>query len=210
MLFVFDWDGTLINSTAKIVASMQLASQRCGLPVLNHLTVQNIIGLGLPEAIKTLYPTIVEDGVQQMRLAYSEAYQEADQMPCSFFDGVEECLDELQTQGHQIAVATGKSRKGLNRVLANVGWLNRFDATRCADETASKPHPLMLFELMKELEVEKEQAWMIGDTEFDLEMATNAAIKSIGVSYGAHDASRLHKHAPLAVVDNIKMLLELI
>lgn len=210
MLLVFDWDGTLIDSTAKIVGSMQVAADRCGLAVLDDIAIKNIIGLGLPEAIQTLYPSLAVNRQHLLQAAYSEVYLEADQRPCSFFAGVEECLDNLQNTGHKIAIATGKSRRGLDRVLQNVGWLKKFDATRCADETASKPHPLMLLELMGELNVDKENTWMIGDTEYDLEMASNAAIKSVGVSYGAHDAARLYKHSPLAVIDDMRALLDLI
>jgi phosphoglycolate phosphatase len=210
MLLVFDWDGTLIDSTAKIVKSMQVAADSCGLAVLDDLAIKNIIGLGLPEAIQTLYPLIQLKQQNLLQAAYSDAYLQADQQPCSFFVGVEECLDVLQDAGHHIALATGKSRRGLDRVLHNVGWQKKFTATRCADETASKPNPLMLLELMEELKADKEDVWMIGDTEYDLEMAKNAAIKSVGVSYGAHDSARLHKHSPLAIIDDMRVLLELI
>ncbi len=210
MLLVFDWDGTLIDSTAKIIKSMQVAADSCGLDVLDDLAVKNIIGLGLPEAIHTLYPFIELKKQKLLQAAYSDAYLQADHMPCSFFAGVEECLEVLQDSGHGIAIATGKSRRGLNRVLHNVGWGDKFDATRCADETASKPHPLMLLELMEELNVDKNDVWMIGDTEYDLEMARNAEISSVGVSYGAHDPARLRKHSPLAIIDDMRVLLELI
>lgn len=210
MLVVFDWDGTLMNSTAKIVRSMQIAAERCRLLVLPDESVKNIIGLGLPEAILHLYPQASAHDREQLRQQYSHAYVEQDQTVCAFFEGAESCLDALEVQGHQIAVATGKSRRGLNRVLQQVGWQDRFHATRCADETASKPHPLMLFELMEELSASPDDVYMVGDTEYDLEMAANAGIKSIGVSYGAHPVLRLQKHKPIAVLDNLNILSQLI
>lgn len=189
---------------------MQQAAIDCALPILDDVAIQNIIGLGLPEAIQVLYPNIDIQQRQTVQLAYSQAFMKADHIPCDFFSGVEECLALLQDDGHQIAVATGKSRKGLDRVLSNLAWHNRFSATRCADETASKPHPKMLFELMQQLNYAKEDTWMVGDTEYDLEMASNAQIKSVGVSYGAHDSERLKKHNPLAIIDNMLELPSLI
>ena len=210
MLVIFDWDGTLLDSTAKIVACMQQAADDCALPILDDVVIQNIIGLGLPEAIHTLYPDTELEQRQAVQQAYSQAFVKADHVPCDFFEGVQECLVMLQNNGHQIAVATGKSRKGLNRVLTNLDWHDKFAATRCADETASKPHPKMLFELMDELKFAKEETWMIGDTEYDLAMASNAQVKSVGVSYGAHEPERLKKHKPRAIIDNILDLPSLI
>jgi len=210
MLVVFDWDGTLINSTAKIVRSMQVAAVRCDLAELPALDVQNIIGLGLPEAILQLYPQASAAQREQLRQEYSLVYIDLDATGCALFSGVEDCLNDLESQGFQIAVATGKSRRGLDRVLQRLGWQNRFHATRCADETASKPHPLMLLELMDELAKPASETWMVGDTEYDLEMATNAGVKSIGVSYGAHAPLRLQKHSPIAVLDDLRLLTQLI
>ena len=203
MLIIFDWDGTLLDSAAKIIGCMQQAADDCALPVLDDAAIKNIIGLGLPEAIHVLYPEVELIQREAVQAAYSRAFVNADHVPCEFFTGVEECLTVLQDGGHQIAVATGKSRKGLNRVLENLDWLGRFAATRCADETASKPHPRMLLELMSELKYPKEETWMVGDTEYDLAMASNAQVKSVGVSYGAHESDRLIKHKPQAIIDNI-------
>lgn len=206
MLVIFDWDGTLIDSTGKIVRSMQQAARLVDLPVLADDVVRNIIGLGLPEAIQTLYPEVEVAWRQQLREAYSQVYIEADRTPCALFDGVERGLRSLQNAGHYVAVATGKSRAGLDRVLDNLGWRSRFDATRCADETASKPHPRMLLELMAELSVPASEVYMVGDTEYDLAMANRAGVAGIGVSYGAHEAARLHQHTPLAVIDHFSEL----
>lgn len=206
MLIVFDWDGTLIDSTAKIVACMQRAADDCAVPVLEAATIRDIIGLGLPEAIQTLYPDVSFELREDIRNAYARSFLEADQIPCSFFPGVEECLSVLSDHGHQVALATGKSRKGLNRMLDKLGWQNRFVATRCADETASKPHPKMLLELMTELGFPCEETWMVGDTEYDLAMARSARTRSVGVSYGAHDPERLKKHDPVAIIDTLRDL----
>lgn len=206
MLVVFDWDGTLIDSTGKIVRSMQKAAQLVDLPVLPDAVVRNIIGLGLPEAILDLYPQAALSQRQALREAYSQVYIREDQQPCRLFDGVEQGLQRLQAAGWYVAVATGKSRRGLDRVLDNLGWRQRFDATRCADETASKPDPLMLQELMEELSVPADKVYMVGDTEYDLAMANRAGVHGIGVSYGVHAASRLQQHQPLAVVDHFSEL----
>ena len=203
MLVVFDWDGTLMDSAAKIVACMQEAARECGLDALDDLSIKNIIGLGLPEAILTLYPAVDAEIRDLVRKEYSKAFIAADAKPCEFFEGVEDCLDGLLVQGHSIAVATGKSRKGLARVLGNVSWQDKFHATRCADETASKPNPLMLLELMQELKYRPSDTIMVGDTEYDLEMAANAKIRSIGVDFGAHTVDRLQKHSPVGIVDSV-------
>ena len=203
MLIIFDWDGTLIDSTGKIVSSMQKAVKQLGLPDIEDVAIQNIIGLGLPEAIRTLYPK--EPGKVRLALqkGYSAAYVEADAISCPLYDGVEDTLDRLKNAGHQVAVATGKSRRGLNRVLKNLAWEGYFDATRCADETASKPSPKMLEELLSEFELKPQDAIMVGDTEYDLLMAKHAAMPSIGVSHGAHAIDHLVKFDPLMVVDHI-------
>lgn len=206
MLVIFDWDGTLIDSTGKIVRSMQEAARQVNLPPLADDAVRNIIGLGLPEAILTLYPEAGAESRQALRKAYSEVYIEADRVPCALYDGVEQGLVQLENAGHSVAVATGKSRAGLNRVLANLGWQDRFRATRCADETASKPHPLMLHEIMQECRVDARDVVMVGDTEYDLAMAVNAKVQGVGVSYGAHEASRLLLHSPIAVIDHFSEL----
>lgn len=210
MLVVFDWDGTIIDSTGKIVASMQEAAKACQVEVLEYATIRNIIGLGLPEALLELYPGQSLSSRQQIQRAYSEAFIAADSRPCNFFDGVEDALDNLQSQGYKIAVATGKSRRGLDRVLARLGWEQRFDATRTADETASKPDPKMLLELMGQMSVANEATFMVGDTEYDLAMAVNAAVPSVGVSYGAHAVERLQKHQPIAIIDAMSELVEVI
>lgn len=208
MLFVFDWDGTILDSAGKIVRSMQMAADELELPAISENEVRNIIGLGLPEAVQALFPCITGSRSAALRESYAAHYRSADQVPCQFFPGVEASLDRLKNDGHRLAVATGKSRHGLDRVLENVGMDGYFHATRCADETASKPHPRMLLELMKELDAEPEATVMIGDTEFDMEMAVNAGVRRVGVRYGVHDADRLQRHDLDLLIDSFNELLE--
>lgn len=208
MLIIFDWDGTLIDSAGKIINCMQMAANDVELPQLTADEVKNIIGLGLPEAIRTLYPGIDDASVQLLRETYSNHFVREDQVPCEFFPSVMPTLQALRDDGHALAVATGKSRKGLNRVLANLQLEGFFDSTRCADETQSKPHPLMLQEILQELDVHPDDAVMVGDTEYDLAMASNAGVRSIAVTYGAHSSERLQKHEPCLWLENFATLLE--
>ena len=207
-LVVFDWDGTLIDSAGKIVACLGQAADAIGLPQRDAQTYRQIIGLGLPEAIAQLYPELQADVRTAYAQAYSQAYIEADQAPCALFGGVEEALGRLEAAGHHVAIATGKSRRGLDRVLERLNWQQRFAASRCADETASKPHPRMLLELMDELSVPQHAVVMVGDTEFDLAMAVNAGVRSVAVSYGAHAPAQLEKHQPLAIIDHLGQLFD--
>ncbi|GAB3107313.1 HAD-IA family hydrolase [Aestuariicella hydrocarbonica] len=209
MFFIFDWDGTLCDSTANIVRCMHRAASTHNLPALDDAQVQNIIGLGLPEAIQALYPELEPQGVESMRAAYAEHFVSADSQPSTMFSNAELTLERLLNNGHQIAVATGKSRAGLDRVLASVGMLDVFHATRCSDETASKPHPLMLHELLAEMKVPTEEAIMIGDTEFDMEMARRADMPRIAVDYGAHHISRLKPYEPILCASDISDILAL-
>ena len=205
-LLIFDWDGTIIDSADRIISSMQKAASDQGLPGLSAEPIRNIIGLGLPEALMLLYPGIDHDGMMQMRERYSYYYMKADDTPTALFPGAEDGLLRLRDQGFRLAVATGKSRLGLDRVLAVTGLRDVFEFTRCADETRSKPDPLMLEELLAHSGHQVSEAVMIGDTEFDLEMATNAGMKSLGLSYGAHSVDRLERHGPLAIFDQFSEL----
>ncbi len=208
MLFIFDWDGTLVDSTGKIIRCMHAAVSDMGLEKRSDQQVREIIGLGLPEAIQILFPGIDSCDSAALSRCYSAHFIEADKTPCGFFPEVLMVMDRLKEEGHKLAVATGKSRRGLDRVLSNLRMECFFDASRCADETKSKPHPLMLQQLLKELRVERSDAVMIGDTSFDLEMAANAGIESIAVSYGAHTKERLCRHEPQLFMDSFQQLLE--
>ena len=205
-LMVFDWDGTLMDSEAKIVASMRAAGNDLGLESLDDKTLRNVIGLGLKEAIEMLYPGAVVD----IHRAFTDRYRHHFLSGCgeasTFFAGALQLLQDLHRSGMLLGVATGKSRRGLNRVLTELECGEFFHATRCADETFSKPHPQMLLEIMDELGVAPEETVMIGDTEYDLQMANNAGVKAIGVSYGVHERERLLQHQPLICVDSIQDL----
>ena len=186
-LLIFDWDGTLADSIGRIVEAMHVASQRSGFDLCDDLAVKGIIGLGLPEAIRTLYPQISDAELVAFRQHYADHYIALEAEPSPLFDGVVESLAAFRDQGFHLAVATGKARRGLDRVLKSHGWEDYFDITRAADETASKPHPLMLEQILAHCAVRPEQALMVGDSSFDLLMARNAGMDSVAVSYGAHE-----------------------
>jgi phosphoglycolate phosphatase len=204
-LLVFDWDGTLMDSEAQIVACMQSAIADLALEPRSRDEVKNIIGLGLHEAVGSLYP--LEDAALVGVIAdrYRDHWLSGDRQS-QLFPGVEETLKLLKDEGFHLAVATGKGRRGLDKVLRETGLLEMFDATRCSDETRSKPHPLMLEQIMAELRMAPAETVMIGDTEYDMEMARNAQAYPIAVSYGVHDWSRLQRHAPLTCLDRITEL----
>lgn len=207
MLVILDWDGTVCNSEARIVSCMQRAADRAGLPVLHPEVVGNIIGLGLPEAVSTLFPEASMEQREQMRQFYADEWMAARSDPLPLFDGVLETLDRLQSDGHRLAVATGKSRRGLNREFEDHGLGALFEASRCADETASKPHPRMLRELLQETGIPVREAVMVGDTVYDLQMAAALDMASIGVSYGVHHPERLQACQPRAIIDHFSELL---
>lgn len=210
MLFIFDWDGTLCDSTGKIVRSMQQAAKQLGLPVLDDAQVLNIIGLGLPEAVCQLYPAISSEQAESLRTAYSEHFLHHDQTPMPLFDGVEETLHQLRDDGYRLAIATGKSRRGLERVLNGLGLSGFFHGSRCADETTSKPDPHMLLELLSEFRYQAEDAVMVGDTEYDMEMAQRALVPSVAVSYGAHHIERLRPYHPRLCIDQFEQITALV
>lgn len=167
----------------------------------SHQDASNIIGLGLYEAVSQLFPDLKDDAIYDFARSYSSHFKEQDNTPCEFFPGVEETLVELRDDGFLLTIATGKSRAGLDRVLAAKGMDLFFDGSRCADETLSKPDPLMLHQLLDEFSVSANEALMVGDTEFDLNMALRAGVPAIGVTYGAHSAARLMACSPLKCVD---------
>ena len=185
-LIVFDWDGTLFDSTALIVRSIQLACEDMGLPVPARHEAAYVIGLGLHDALAHVAPSLPAEQVPAMGQRYRHHYFRQ-QGELSLFEGTVELLQALKARHHWLAVATGKSRQGLNEALTHVELRGVFDGTRTADETASKPHPLMLQELMAEFGVDPERTLMIGDTTHDLQLALNAGTHSVAVSYGAHE-----------------------
>lgn len=209
-LVIFDWDGTVMDSTGRIIACMHKAGADLCLPVLEDDAVREIIGLGLPEALRTLYPGIDDGALERMRERYAVHFVAAEASPSRLYPGARETLAALRGAGLRLAVATGKSRKGLDRVWASSGLGGSFDASRCADETHSKPHPAMVTELLTELRVAPERALVVGDTSFDLQMARDAGVDRVAVSYGAHPVDRLMNFHPLAVIDALPQLLPLL
>lgn len=189
-LIVFDWDGTLMDSTAAITTSIQLACGDLDLPVPTRAQAAQVIGLGLIDALAQAVPTIRKDQIPAMAERYRHHYLSRDRDLC-LFDGARELLSDLKERGHTLAIATGKSRLGLTRALEISGVAPLFDATRCADESFSKPHPAMLLELMEETAAAPSSTLMIGDTTHDLQMAVNAGTHGLGVAYGAHPAREL-------------------
>jgi len=205
-LLIFDWDGTLCNSIGRIVESMHAASTRAGYALCDDLAVKGIIGLGLPEAIRTLYPEIGDDELIAFRQHYADHYMALDAQPSPLFEGVAQAMEAFRADGYHLAVATGKARRGLDRVLKAHGWEDYFDATRAADETASKPHPLMLEQILAQCGVSPRQALMVGDASFDLMMARNAGMDSVAVSYGAQSAEALQAYEPRLTIDRFSEL----
>lgn len=195
-----------MDSTARIVSSMQSAAQDLDLRALQDHEAREIIGLGLKEAIERLYPGLDDHLLEPMKERYSYYYLEGDNTPTSLFPGAKKSLERLRDQGYRLAVATSKSRRGLDRVLAETGMGSLFEVTACADETASKPDPMMLRDILAKTGVKAERAVMVGDTEFDLEMAVNAHMDCIAVSYGAHHIDRLRKYNPVLEVHNFHEL----
>jgi phosphoglycolate phosphatase len=202
-LLVFDWDGTLMDSEARIVACIEAAFRDLEMPVPDREAIRDIIGLGLREAVHQLFPQ--SDGTlhQQIAARYRVHFFSDKEAPSQLFEGTRETVKALSKLGYLLAVATGKGRQGLDHALKTTGLGRFFHLTRCADETFSKPNPEMLHQILEVSNIEAAQALMIGDTEYDLEMAVNAGMPALGVTYGVHDHQRLLRHNPLGCVDDI-------
>ena len=194
-LIVFDWDGTLIVSAGTIVQCIQDAARDMGLEVPAAERARHVIGLGLHDSLRLAVPELQAQQYPEFVAAYRKHFL-AREDTMGLFAGMEDLLKELKGQ-HLLAIATGKSRRGLDRALAATGIGPLFRASRCADETNPKPHPAMLLELMQELQVEKQQTLMIGDTSHDLEMARAAGVDALAVTYGAHPEKSLRECGPL-------------
>lgn len=207
-LLIFDWDGTLADSVGRIVLAMNEAAERAGEAPSAEDAIKGIIGLALGEAIWTLYPHLEPLQVERFRQHYADVYMALDQQPSPLFDGVVESLDAFRAQGYRLAVATGKARRGLDRVLKANGWEDFFDITRAADETRGKPHPLMLKEILAHCRAEPGQALMVGDSAFDLQMANNAGMHSVAVGYGAMSLQALAEFGPQVCIDHFSQLRE--
>ena len=204
-LIVFDWDGTLFDSTALIVRAIQAACRDLRVPVPTDEAAAYVIGLGLHDALQHAVPGLSPDLYPELGRRYRQHYF-GGQEQVTLFDGVPELLDALRRRHHWLAVATGKNRHGLDEALRISGLARVFDATRTADETRSKPHPLMLQELMREFGTDPARTLMIGDTTHDLLLAANAGADAVAVAYGAHEPEPLRGHGPRHVAHSVAEL----
>lgn len=206
-LIAFDWDGTLMDSAAAIVSSIQATASDLGVQIPSGEQARYVIGLGLIDALRCAMPDLPEtrysEAVDRYRHHYSSHGENL-----VLFPGVMALIDQLESAGYRLAVATGKARRGLNHALQESGLAGRFHATRCADECNSKPHPQMLYELMEELGIAAESTVMIGDTTHDLLMARNAGTHALAVAYGAHFRSALEAESPVFCGGSVEELTE--
>ena len=204
-LIVWDWDGTLANSTGMITDAIVKAASQVGLPTLDPQAASNIIGLGLKESIHALFGDIPAEKAQALARQYSANYY-AGEAEIPLFAGAKETIIELHRRGFKLAVATGKGRRGLNLALEHCALGNYFHATKTVDECFSKPHPQMLDELMDELVVRPERTLMIGDTSYDLQMAQNANVQAVAVTFGAQSRDQLSGYNSIAMFNQFKDL----
>ena len=207
-LLVFDWDGTLIDSIERIVTSLQYASREvCGIH-LGEDKARSVIGLGLHEAIERLHPGLDAVKIESLADAYRQNFLYDSKVPELLFDGVEDMLKQLTADRYTLAIATGKSRIGLDRAMQKHNLGHYFATTRCAGENRSKPHPEMLNSILHQLDTRAGDTVMIGDSEHDMLMAGNAGVSAIGVTQGVEDAESLMQHRPLTCLDDITDLYE--
>ncbi len=204
-LIVWDWDGTLADSTGMITRAIVKAAEQAGLAPLTPEQASSIIGLGLRESIQSLYPDITDEQARALATNYNLNYF-AGESEILLFNGAAETIKTLNRRGHKLAVATGKSRRGLNLALEHTQLRQYFHATRTVDECFSKPHPQMLDELMDDLVALPERTLMIGDTSYDLQMARNAGVPAIGVTFGAQSADVWQEFAPIQQFDDFASL----
>ena len=204
-LIVFDWDGTVMDSTAVISGSIQAACRDMDLKVPDDETARHVIGLGLDQALRYAVPDLPEEMRPDLVARYRYHFLAKDQT-IPLFEGAKETIEGLYNAGHKLGVATGKSSAGLSRAMEASAMTHFFHATRTADQTLSKPDPAMLFELMEELGVSAENTLMVGDTTHDLQMARNAKVDAVAVGHGAHPKEQLRELLPLALVDDFAEL----
>lgn len=205
-LIVFDWDGTLMDSAGRIVTCMQRAAADLAIAVPAPALVREIIGLGLAEAMARLFPDLPLSDHDRLVDAYRGHWLGAELPSSVLFPGAVELIEGLHRRGLRLAVATGKSRRGLDHSLAETGLAPWFPITRCADETLSKPHPQMLLEILTDWDTDPSAALVVGDTEYDMQMAANAGVAAVGVAHGVHAAERLLAHGALRCFDDLTQL----
>ncbi len=202
-LLVFDWDGTLMDSEARIVSCLAMTLQDLGLAQPPRTALLDVIGLGLPEVARVLVPGASGEQQRLFTDRYRYHFLSDHYAPSALFAGALETLQTLDRQGYLLAVATGKARRGLDRVLDEMSCRSLFAVTRCADETASKPNPRMLLEVMDVAGVMPHETLMIGDTIYDMQMAHHAGVAALAVSYGVQERERLLAEGPVACVDDV-------
>lgn len=207
-LVIFDWDGTLMDSIGKIVTCMQATAMELQMTAPAEQSVRDIIGLSMDKALSVLFPHVANELRQTMIDVYRKHYLELNTTPSPLFEGSMTLLDSLREQEYLLAVATGKGRGGLDRVLSLTELGHYFSATRCADESKSKPHPQMILDVLDVLNVEPARALMVGDSIHDLNMANNAGVDCVGVSYGAHDHDTLLQAQPKHIINSPIALLD--
>ncbi|WP_010605002.1 HAD family hydrolase [Pseudoalteromonas maricaloris] len=198
---IFDWDGTVMDSVPKIVNTIHLAAKSCNITPVSDSEAKSIIGLSLPVAMQVLFPHH-EDKAESLANAYKYIYSNEDDTPSPIFEGVESLLGKLRDRGIKIAVATGKSRTGLNRLMAQNGLTDYFVTTRTACEAESKPHPDMLLQILTELGVDAKDTVMVGDSIIDMNLASNAGVDAIGVTMGVATRELLSQTSAAYICDN--------
>lgn len=204
---VFDWDGTLMDSIQKIVECLQAAAQDVGLPVPSRNAAKNIIGLGLHESMLAVFGDITEAKIAELVDRYKFHFLDKNQTKQPLYPAVRSGLTALDETGAALCVATGKARRGLDRVMKQENLESFFMYTRCADESRSKPHPQMLLDILEYTALNPEKVLMVGDTSYDMEMAVGASIDAIGIAHGAHSQLELSSSGANHVFDNFKDLL---
>lgn len=205
-LIIFDWDGTVMDSVPRIVSSLQSTALAAGLSVPATEAIHDIIGLSLPVALEQLFGCTEPSEQEALIALYRDFYVVKDTTPSPLFTGADTVFEALKDMGLTLAVATGKARPGLERAWQETSTGHYFASSRCAKEVPSKPHPAMLDEILLETGVRPERALMVGDSIHDLNMAQNAGIHSVGVTYGVHQAERLQSAAPRHLIDDIRHL----
>lgn len=203
---IFDWDGTLMDSTGRIVSAMQASAVQVGLPVPDNESVKKIIGLSMQAVMDQLFPMAKGELREQLLEEYRYQYVEADPTPTPMFKGALEHLTWLRDKNIKIAVATGKARAGLERVLKEVNLTGFFDLSICADESKSKPNPQMVYELLDKAACLKNETLVVGDSLHDINMANNAGVDSIAVTSGANAYHELSELKPKAIFDNVNLI----
>ncbi|MEP0354907.1 MAG: HAD-IA family hydrolase [Paraglaciecola sp.] len=207
---IFDWDGTLMDSVAKIVESMQTSAKHFGLPVPNYNEAKNVIGISLLPALKKLFSIDDPKEANKLMVTYKEHFKNHSQISSPMFEGALEMLEELKSRGHILAVATGKARQGLENNLLHSHTGHLFTTSRTADDANSKPSPDMLEQILTELNLQANEVVMVGDTTYDMEMAESIGVDRIAVSFGVHESETLMRYNPIAVIDSLDELTEIV